>query len=734
MTSISTPDPSTNSGPATPSAPSTASSAPDHLLPAADGSADPNLWLEDVTGEQALDWVRERNAGASAELESGELGELTAALQREIREILDAKDKIPGVTKRGEYLYNVWTDADHERGLWRRTTLESYRETDGEPTQWEILLDVDALNEAEGENWVWHGARLLRPADGEPYRRALVDLSRGGSDADVTREFDLETKAFIDPEDGGFLRPEAKGGASWIDVDSLWVSTDFGEGTMTTSGYARQARIWKRGTALEEAELVFEGTENDMAVAGAHDSTPGWERDWVSQAHAFYDETEYVVQQDENGRRTLRQVDVPGDLQVTAHRDLGIFLPRSDWEVAGATYPSGSLVVGDFAAFLDGRPELTALFTPQENSSLEGMALTRDTVVLTILEDVVHRLEVHVRDTDGRWVRRDLFPELRGALAVGAFDSDEDDRVWITVTDFTTPTTLLLGDLAPVLEGRDPEPPEVIRTTPARFDASGLEVAQHFATSDDGTRIPYFEIGRADATGPEPTLLYGYGGFEIPETPAYLGKIGKAWSERGGRYVLANIRGGGEYGPRWHQAALQENRHKAYEDFSSVAKDLVRRGVTDRDHLAVQGGSNGGLLTGNMLTQYPDLFGAVIIQVPLLDMKRYSHLLAGASWMAEYGDPDTADWDFIRTFSPYHLLRQDVVYPPTFVLTSTRDDRVHPGHARKFTAALESLGADVRSFENIEGGHGGAATNEQAARMNALMYAFLWDTIGKRAG
>jgi prolyl oligopeptidase len=362
------------------------------------------------------------------------------------------------------------------------------------------------------------------------------------------------------------------------------------------------------------------------------------------------------------------------------------------------------------------------------------MALTRDTVVLTILEDVVHRLEVHVRDTDGRWVRRDLFPELRGALAVGAFDSDEDDRVWITVPDFTTPTTLLLGDLAPVLEGRDPEPPEVIRTTPARFDASGLEVAQHFATSDDGTRIPYFEIGRADATGPEPTLLYGYGGFEIPETPAYLGKIGKAWSERGGRYVLANIRGGGEYGPRWHQAALQENRHKAYEDFSSVAKDLVRRGVTDRDHLAVQGGSNGGLLTGNMLTQYPDLFGAVIIQVPLLDMKRYSHLLAGASWMAEYGDPDTADWDFIRTFSPYHLLRQDVVYPPTFVLTSTRDDRVHPGHARKFTAALESLGADVRSFENIEGGHGGAATNEQAARMNALMYAFLWDTIGKRAG
>ncbi|MGP9538708.1 prolyl oligopeptidase family serine peptidase [Brachybacterium sp. AOP43-C2-M15] len=721
-------------------------------LPAADGGSDPHQWLEEVTGEDALDWVRERNARAEAALDAipdpsaagsstagssaAEGGGLAATLQRDIREILDAKDRIPGVVKRGEHLYNFWTDADHERGLWRRTTLESYR-TD-EP-EWEILLDVDALNEAEGEDWVWHGARLLRPVgaeDGEPYRLALVDLSHGGSDADVTREFDLETLDFVPAAEGGFERPEAKGSLGWIDEDTVWACTDFGEGTTTSSGYARQARIWRRGTALADAELVHEVAEHDMAVFAAHDSTPGWERDWVIEAHAFYDNTIHVVDRSQRPA-ALTTVDVPSDLDATAHRELGIFSPRSDWEVGESLYPAGSLVVGDFARFQEGEPELHLLFEPTETTSLADMTITRTAVVLSILEDVVHRLEVHTRDEHGDWVRQDLYPELRGAIGVSAVDADVSDEIWVTVTDFIEPTTLHLGDLSEVAEGGEAGELEVVKSAPARFDAEGLDVSQHFATSDDGTRIPYFEISRLetegqDAEAPRPTLLYGYGGFEISLTPSYLGAIGKAWLERGGTYVLANIRGGGEYGPRWHQAALKENRHRAYEDFSSVARDLVERGVTDRDHLAVRGGSNGGLLTGNMVTQYPELFGAVIIQVPLLDMKRYSHLLAGHSWMAEYGDPDTEDWEFIRTFSPYHLLAEEraATYPPTFVLTSTRDDRVHPGHARKFTAAMESLGADVRYWENIEGGHGGAANNEQAARMSALMYAFLWATIG----
>lgn len=710
-------------------------------LPAPDGSTDPHQWLEEVTGEDALAWVRERNAAAEEELDRAvdprdDSGRpLAGTLQHEIREILDAKDRIPGVVKRGEFLYNFWTDAEHERGLWRRTTLESYRT---EEPEWEVLLDIDALNETEGEDWVWHGARLLRPeglAEGEPYRHALIDLSHGGADADVTREFDLETLSFVPAADGGFERPEAKGSLSWIDVDTVWATTDFGEGTMTSSGYARQARIWRRGTELAQAELVHEIPTSDMAVFAAHDSTPGWERDWVVEAHAFYDNTLHLVDRSQQPP-VLTTLEVPADLDATAHRDLGIFSPRSDWEIAEARYPAGSLVVGDFARFLDGEPELHMLFEPTETTSLADMTITRTAVVLSILEDVVHRLEVHTRDEHGQWVRRDLYPELRGAIGVSAVDADDSDEVWVTVTDFIEPTRLLLGDLSEVAGGGEAGELELVKAAPARFDAEGLDVSQHFATSDDGTRIPYFEISRRDAPGqegPRPTLLFGYGGFEISLTPSYLGAVGKTWLERGGTYVLANIRGGGEYGPRWHQAALKENRHRAYEDFSSVAKDLIERGVTDRDHLAVRGGSNGGLLTGNMVTRYPELFGAVIIQVPLLDMKRYSHLLAGHSWMAEYGDPDTDDWEFVRTFSPYHLLEEGVQYPPTFVLTSTRDDRVHPGHARKFTAAMESLGADVRYWENIEGGHGGAATNEQAARMNALLYTFLWDTIGARS-
>lgn len=700
--------------------------APDGAaLPAPDGSSDPWQWLEDITGERALDWVCERNARAEAELDDGPLA---ADLQREILEVLDAPDRIPGVVRRGEHLYNVWTDAEHERGLWRRTTLEQFRTDDPE---WEVLLDVDALNEAEGEDWVWHGARLLRPAEGQPYRRALVNLSHGGSDSDVTREFDLVARRSIPAAEGGFERPDAKGSMSWIDEDTVWVATDFGEGTMTTSGYARQVRRWRRGQALAEAELVFQADPADMMAMAAHDATPGWERDWIVRARAFYDDEQMLLRED--GR--LVTIDVPRDLEMGAHRDLAHFLPRTDWTVGDAVYPAGSLVVGDLEEFIAGRPHLTMLFEPTASASLADITITRNLMVLTILEDVVHRLEVHRRDASGRWVREDLYPELPGSIGVAAVDADESDEVWVTTSGFLQPTTLWLGDLAPICEGAEAGELERIKAAPHRFDTEGLEATQHFAVSADGTRIPYFRIGPVEpaAPGKEPTLLYGYGGFEISMTPSYLGPIGRAWLERGGTYVVACIRGGGEYGPAWHQAALRENRHRAYEDFEAIAEDLTERGVTSPEHLAVRGGSNGGLLTGNMLVRRPELFGAVVIQVPLLDMKRYSHLLAGASWMAEYGDPDTDDWEFIRTFSPYHLLREGVAYPPTFVLTSTRDDRVHPGHARKLTAALESLGADVRAWENIEGGHGGAASNEQAARMSALIFAFLWRTIGVEA-
>nr|WP_084253132.1 prolyl oligopeptidase family serine peptidase [Devriesea agamarum] len=699
------------------------------ILPAPDGSSDPWIALEDVDGEQALSWVQERNARAERELDADGL---SSVLADETLAILNSKDKIPGVVKRGDYLYNFWTDADHIKGVWRRTTMESYR-TD--QPDWEVLIDVDALNEQEGEDWVWHGATVLRPRPSQPgmaapYRHALIRLSHGGSDSDVTREFDLVDKRFVAEDNGGFVRPDAKGSMDWIDEDTVFVSTDFGPGSMSLSGYPRQVRRWTRGTPLNHADLIFEADETDMMAYAVHESSPGFERDWVVRMRAFYDTEQMLLQPGESER--LVTLDIPSDVEIMPHRDLICFMPRMDWTVGEDVYPAGSLVVCNLDDYLAGERRLTLLFEPSQSASLEDVTLTRHCVVLTILEDVKHRLEVHVRDDHGGWVRSDLYPDLPGSLSVSAVDADETDELWVSASGFLEPTTLWMGDIGPVSDGGQPGDLVRMKSAPATFDASGLEVTQHFAVSEDGTRIPYFQIGHVDASPAEknPTLLYGYGGFEISLTPAYPGAVGKTWLERGGTYVLANIRGGGEYGPTWHQAALKEKRHKAYEDFAAVARDLIERGVTVTERLACRGGSNGGLLTGNMLAQYPELFGAVVIQVPLLDMKRYSHLLAGASWMAEYGDPDTEDWNFIRTFSPYHLLREDVTYPSTFVTTSTRDDRVHPGHARKLVAALESMGQDVRFWENIEGGHGGAATNEQAARMNALIHTFLWQTIG----
>ncbi|SEE64429.1 prolyl oligopeptidase family serine peptidase [Ruania alba] len=681
---------------------------------------DPYIWLEDVEGEDALEWVRARNAEQATALAGSE--EFVATRNR-IRTILDSDEKIPDISKVGEHYYNFWRDAEHERGIWRRTTLESYR-TD-EP-EWEIVLDVDALNEAEDANWVWHGASVLRTGP-DAYRLAIVDLSRGGADADVSREFDLQTKEFVD---GGFYRPESKGGTSWIDSDTLFVFTDTGEGTMTSSGYPRIARRWRRGTPVEQAEVVYEGREDDLYIAAMHDSTPGFERDFVSRALAFYNDELYLLGDD--GELTL--IDIPNSANAGVHREWLTVELREDWtvdDVDGAgrtitqTYAGGSLLALGFDTFIAGSRDFHVLYEPTAGTSLADYTWTRHHLVLNILDDVKNRLVVLTPDA-GRFRSTEFVGAPHaGTVAVAPVDSRRSDAVWLYATDFLTPTTLSIAEI-----GSEPEP---LKAMPQFFDPSGLLIEQHFATSDDGTQVPYFLVRREDLTsdGSNPTLLYGYGGFEISLTPTYSGAMGSAWLERGGVYVLANIRGGGEYGPAWHQAALKENRHRAYEDMAAVAKDLVARGVTSAEHLGVQGGSNGGLLTGNLLTQYPELFGAVVIQVPLLDMKRYSQLLAGASWMAEYGDPDDPDqWEFIRTFSPYHLFDAEADYPPVLLTTSTRDDRVHPGHARKMAAQLLAAGKDVTYYENIEGGHGGAATNAQAAHMSALAYRFLAERLG----
>ena len=675
-------------------------------------TSDPYQWLEDVTGDKALGWAKQQNARTDAELAAGPE---FAKLQSEIRAILDSDAKIPDVEKIGDHYYNFWKDAQHERGLWRRTTLDEYRKP--EP-QWETVIDLDALNQAEGENWVWHGADCFKPE----YRRCLVALSRGGADADVSREFDLATKDWVKD---GFFRPESKGALGWIDDDTVYVFTDFGAGSMTQSGYPRIVKQWKRGTPLDSATLVYEGKPDDMYIAGYHDNTPGFERDFVSRTLAFYNDELYLRGKD----GTLAKVDAPNSADKSVHDEWLTLQLRDPWTVGGKTYASGALLATRFDDFMAGKRDFAVLFEPTERTSLESFTWTRTHLVLNVLDDVKNRLRVltysQVPGMDDGWIASDFVgaPAI-GTLDVRAVDADDSDAVWLTATDYLTPTTLSLAEVG--------QAPEQLKAMPAFFDASKDVLEQHFATSADGTKVPFFIVHPKGLAhdGKAPTLLYGYGGFEVSLTPSYSGTVGKGWLERGGVYVVANIRGGGEYGPRWHQAALKQNRHKAYEDFAAVAKELVAHGITSREHLGIMGGSNGGLLVGNMLTQYPELFGAIVVQVPLLDMKRYSHLLAGASWMAEYGDPDTSDWDYIKTFSPYQLFDAAKDYPPTFIWTTTRDDRVHPGHARKMAAKMLAAGKDVRYYENTEGGHGAGATNAQQAHVWALTYRFLWNELG----
>ncbi|TWT30938.1 Prolyl endopeptidase precursor [Blastopirellula retiformator] len=665
---------------------------------------DPYIWLEDVEGEETLDWVRARNKISQAKLESDAD---FSTLQSDLLAILDSNDRIPFVRKRGEYYYNFWRDEKNERGVWRRTTLDEYKKA--EP-KWEVIIDLDELAKAEGENWVWSGAQVLRPE----YNRALVSLSRGGADADVTREFDIATRKFVED---GFNRPEAKGGMSWIDIDHVFISTDFGPGSVTDSGYPRIAKLWTRGEKLEDAKVVYEGKMTDMSISASHDSTPGFERNFVRRAIAFYNNEIYLLKED----GSLAQIETPNSAGKGVHREYLTLELREPWTVGDKTYKTGSLLVANFDDFMAGKRDFTVLFEPTDRNALAGARFTKDYLLLNVLEDVASKLFVMQPQADGSWSKTPLVgaPTL-GTVSVSPVDSDESNDYFMTSTDYLTPTTLYMGEVG--------KQPEELKAMPEFFDATGLTVAQHFATSKDGTKVPYFMLYRKEMKfdGANPTLLYGYGGFEISLQPGYRATVGRAWSTQGGVYVVANIRGGGEYGPRWHQAALKQNRLRAYEDFAAVAEDLIERKVTSREHLGIQGGSNGGLLVGNMVTLYPDLFKAAVCQVPLLDMKRYNHLLAGASWMAEYGNPDLPEeWEFIRTYSPYHNVKEDVDYPTVFFTTSTRDDRVHPGHARKMFAKMEGWDKDVLYYENIEGGHGGAANNRQSAFMTTMAFTFL---------
>jgi prolyl oligopeptidase len=668
---------------------------------------DTYAWLEEVTGEKPLSWVKERNAESTTELAHSDQFQ---ALDRRLLEILDSDARIPMISKHGAFYYNLWRDSKNRRGLWRRTTLEEFRKPN---PAWEVVLDLDALAKQEKENWVWRGAQFLRPKN----KLALISLSRGGADASVVREFDVVGKAFVKD---GYTLPEAKSQLGWRGPESVFVGTDFGSGSLTTSGYPRIVKEWKRSTQLDSATIVFEGKPGDMSASATRDLTPGFERDIVTRRPTFWT-SETFLRRDEK----LIPIAKPDDALFSLHREWMLLRLRSDWEAGGKTYRAGSLIVTDLESFLKGDRTFDVLFEPTERKSLATVTPTRHHILLTELDNVRTRIYV-MTHKDGRWQREPLpgLPEFTHAT-VRAVDAEDSDDYFLETNNFLTPTTLALGTAGAGTA-------QMLKQLPVFFDAKGLTVTQHEATSQDGTHIPYFQIGPENMAldGNNPTLLYGYGGFEIPSLPSYRPTIGAAWLEKGGVYVVANIRGGGEFGPKWHQAALKAHRHRAYEDFIAVAEDLIRRKVTSPSRLGTEGRSNGGLLMGNMLTRRPDLFGAIHCGSPLLDMKRYSHLLAGASWMGEYGNPDVPEeWAFIQTFSPYHNVKKSVKYPRTLFTTSTRDDRVHPGHARKMVALMREQGHDVVYYENIEGGHAAAADNKQSAFMDALAFTFLWKEL-----
>ncbi|MGA7203645.1 MAG: prolyl oligopeptidase family serine peptidase [Specibacter sp.] len=696
----------------------------------AEQPADEFLWLEDIHGDDAMAWVRERNARTDTAL----VNPAYTALEASVLEVLDSRDRIAMVSKRGEWYYNFWRDEANPRGLWRRTSWESY--ISGTP-DWQMLLDLDSLCAAEDALWLWAGASYLRPAPGDEYRHVMVALSPDGGDAVAYREFDLSTLSFVE---GGFELPAAKTRLSWVDVDTLYVGTDTGPGSMTESSYPSAARVLRRGESMGDlaAKAPLYSVPLDHLSGGvSHDSTPGFERDVAYDVLDFFNSRSYL----RVGTEWVH-IDVPDDMNVSLHRQWLLLRPRTDWALGAEVHAAGTLLAIALDAFLTGSREVRTLFAPTAAQSLQSWSWTRDFLLLNLLQDVSSK--ILVLDPARNWASGELdaCPPLHSVDAYAVDDEDDDagNDYWLVASGFLTPTTVYRGTLG--IDGSADGPAAVVREAPSFFNEARYSVEQHFAVSLDGTRIPYFQVGPRDLVldGGNPTLLSGYGGFEVSRTPAYSGTVGRTWLERramvdgierGGVYVVANIRGGGEYGPGWHTAALQENRHRAYEDFAAVAADLTARGVAAPAHLGCAGGSNGGLLVGNMLASYPALFGAVSCGVPLLDMRRYTKLSAGASWMAEYGDPDVPEqWEFIKTFSPYHLLRPGTTYPATFIWTATSDDRVGPVQARKMAARMEALGIPGLWFhEALEGGHAGAGNNAQAARLHAASHEFLWRAL-----
>jgi prolyl oligopeptidase len=677
---------------------------------------DPFIWLEDVDAEQSMDWVHQQNKQTADQYKANPLYQ---ELYDQALSTLNGKSRIPSVSQRGEWVYNYWKDDKNPRGVYRRAKLKDFNRSD--KPQWQTVLDMDQYNQQHEGNWVYKGMSCLAPE----YRKCLAYLSPGGGDAVEMHEFDMKKKTFVK---GGFQLPKSKMRVTWRDEDHLYVGTDFGAGSMTQSGYPRIIKLWQRGTDLSAAKTLLEVSEDSVSVFAYRSGQGDDAKDFLIDSTSFWTNQYY---QWVDGKA------LPFDLPETAvvngdFQGRMIISLKEDWQFQGQFLSAGTVLM-IHPDVLTGQKELVeaddweVFLQPSDNENIEGIGTSDDAVFVNVLTDVVSEIHVYRPDDEGWQVTRVDFPD-NGAIGITGIDN-ESGSFFAEYESFITPPTLYHVD------GKRLKP-KAVKSQAQSFDPSPYQVEQFFARSKDGTFVPYFIVmnKNTEFNGKNPTHIFSYGGFRNSLTPSYSGSYealegayGKLWLDRGGVFVSANIRGGGAYGPEWHQSALLENRTKSYEDFEAVAEDLIKRKITSPEHLGIEGRSNGGLLVGATMTRRPDLYGAVICGVPLLDMKRYNKLLAGASWMGEYGNPDIPEqWAFIKQYSPYQNLKKNTDYPATFFYTSTRDDRVHPGHARKMAAKMMSYGYPIWYYENTEGGHGGSSTNEQLAERLALAYTHLW--------
>ena len=682
---------------------------------------DPFLWLEEVEGEEALAWVRAQNERSLKSLKSDPRYKTYEAAAMDVA---TSKERIPYGSVRDGLVYNFWQDDTNVRGLWRRTTLESYA---SEAPVWETILDFVKLAEDEGKNWVFKGSDCFRPKGGDKYL-CMISLSDGGKDAVIQREFDLEAKAFVE---GGFVTDEAKQGTAWADGDTLLIGTDWGEGSVTDSGYPYIVKRWTRGTPLSEATEIIRGQKDDVGVwPMTIELEDGRILQGAIEADTFFTSTYWYFPE---GAREPVQWPIPPKSNIDGiYKGRVLVSLQQDWkpEQSEVTYQSGDLIAFEQKDFLDWahgetglKPQYELVFRPTDKQAVNGVAIAKGAALLSINDNVVGKV-LRLEPGANGWSADPVKLPGKGQVSIAFADKDET-AVFLNYEGFLTPDSLLFYDI-------ESGAVSTLKSLPAKFNTSGLEVEQFFATSKDGTKIPYFIVHKKDIewNGTTPTLLYGYGGFQVSLNPSYSATIGRLWLEQGGAYVLANIRGGGEFGPKWHQAGLKQNRQNIYDDFIAVGEDIVSRGLTSPERLGIMGGSNGGLLMGVMLNQRPDLWNAVVVQVPLLDMLRYHKLLAGASWVDEYGSPDVPEERaFLETISPYQNFDASKPYPTPFFVTSTKDDRVHPGHARKMAKNFEAAGLPFYYYENIDGGHSAAANQKERARRSALEFTYLSERL-----